>query len=91
MALASYWEGSPNAVLESLGCGTPVIATPVGSVPEQITPGENGYIVPMKDHESLAQALTTALSQDWERDKIVSSVMSWSQVADKVDSVFCSI
>ena len=89
--LASYWEGSPNAVLESLGCGTPVVATPVGSVPEQITPGKNGYIVPMKDHESLAHTLNEVLSRDWNQDTIVSSVMNWDQVADKVKSVFCNI
>ena len=88
--LASYWEGSPNAVLESLGCGTPVIATPVGSIPEQVIPEKTGYIVPMKDHEALAEALTNALNREWDRDTLTASVMSWDQVADKVNYVFCN-
>lgn len=86
--LASYWEGSPNAVVESLGCGTPVVATPVGSVPEQVHDGYNGYVVPMKDPDALAKALGEALHRKWDADALSSSVMSWDQVAGKVDAVF---
>jgi len=85
--LPSYWEGSPNAVIESLGCGTPVIATPVGSVPEQVIPGENGYIIPKKDVESLADAIKAALSREWDRHQLSETVMSWEDVATKVYSV----
>lgn len=86
--LVSYWEGCPNAVVESLGCGTPVIATPVGSVPEQVIPDKNGYIVPMKDPDALAEALRKALSRDWDRQQLVASVMSWDEVAREVQKVF---
>jgi len=85
--LVSYWEGCPNVVVESLGCGTPVIATPVGSVPEQVIPGKNGYIVPMKDSDALAEALRNALSRDWDRQQLVASVRSWDEVASEVQKV----
>ena len=88
--LPSYWEGSPNAVVESLGCGTPVVATPVGSVPEQIIPGKNGYIVPMKDPDSLSRALNQTLLQEWDRDEICASVKSWDQVAKNLNKIFTS-
>lgn len=85
--LVSYWEGCPNAIMESLGCGTPVIATPVGSVPEQVIPGKNGYIVPMKDPDALAEALRKALSQNWDCQQLAASVMSWNEVAHEVQKV----
>jgi len=87
-ALPSYWEGSPNAVVESLGCGTPVVATPVGSVPEQVRSGFNGYIVPIKNSEALAEALSTSLSKEWKRKDIADSVQSWHDVALSIKKVF---
>jgi glycosyltransferase involved in cell wall biosynthesis len=78
-------------VVEALACGTPVVATPVGSVPELISDGGNGFVVPMKDPDALAVALESTLDRGWDRDAVSRSVMSWDQVAAKVDSVFRSI
>lgn len=54
--LPSLTEGMPNAVLESLACGRPVIASRVGGVPEILTYG-GGIMVPAGDHPALAEAL----------------------------------
>lgn len=86
--LPSYWEGSPNVVVESLGCGTPVVATPVGSVPEQIIDGVNGYIVQMKDASALAEAIEKTLYKNWNRTKISATVSSWEDVAIEIEQVF---
>jgi glycosyltransferase involved in cell wall biosynthesis len=86
--LASYWEGCPNAVVESLGCGTPVVATPVGSVPEIVVPGENGQIVPARNVEALAVALEEVLARDWASEKLSRGVRSWEDVAESVYTVF---
>ena len=51
--LASYREGCPNAVLESLACGTPVIATDVGAVPDILPVPHAGRIVPPQQIEPL--------------------------------------
>ena len=57
LVLSSAWEGMPNVVLEAMASRTPVVATSVGAVPEVITDGESGLIVPPHDHQALAHAM----------------------------------
>lgn len=56
-ALTSTSEGMPNAVMEAMAAGLPVVATDVGDCRELITDGENGLIVPTGDVNALASAL----------------------------------
>ena len=58
VAMASYaHEGVPQAVLQALAMGKPVVGTTVGGIPEVIVPGETGLLVPPKDAPALAAAL----------------------------------
>lgn len=61
--LASHEEGFPNAVIEAMAAGKPVIGTRVGGVPEAIVDRETGTIVPPHDPPALARALL-ALAAD---------------------------
>jgi glycosyltransferase involved in cell wall biosynthesis len=56
--LSSLTEGLPNAILESMRQSRPVVATSVGGVPELITDGEHGYLVPRGDSEAFADRIT---------------------------------
>ncbi len=47
--LPSWFEGTPNVVLESMACGVPVIATDVSSNDQIIANGEDGYLIPLSD------------------------------------------
>jgi glycosyltransferase involved in cell wall biosynthesis len=55
--LASYAEGFPNAVIEAMAVGVPVVATAVGGVRDAVADGETGYVVPPRDVDALAAAL----------------------------------
>jgi glycosyltransferase involved in cell wall biosynthesis len=57
---ASHWEGLPVAMLEAMSAGLPVVATGVGDVPVVLKP-RSGVIVPPKEPEQLAQAVSQLL------------------------------
>lgn len=58
LVLASEYEASPLVVPEALSHGIPVISTPVGDVPEILSPGKNGFLFPIGDSESLSKILS---------------------------------
>ena len=59
-------DSTSVSLLEAFACGAPVIASDLPSVREWIIPGENGELVPARDHVQLAQA-TLRLLQDPQR------------------------
>ena len=56
--MASSNEGLPVAIMEALALGLPVVSTAVGGIPEAITDGVEGLLVPPRDPEALAGAIT---------------------------------
>jgi len=88
--LASSREGWPNVVHEALSCGTPVVATDVGAIPEMLPSAELGQIVPPDNVEALTAALSQAIVKDWDRGRISTwgESRSWETVGREVIGQF---
>jgi len=83
--LASAHEGCPNVVLESLACGTPVVATPVGDVPRTLDALDVGRVVE-RELSALTVGIVEALEQPWDRGRIRARIeeRSWKAVGLEV-------
>ena len=57
-----HGEGCPNALLEAMGAGLPVIVTPVGGIPDLVQHGLNGLIVEPEDVTSLEKAIRSLVN-----------------------------
>lgn len=57
VVLASFGEGIPLVIMEAMTHARPVIATWVGGIPELVTPGETGWLVPPGSAAALRDAL----------------------------------
>lgn len=55
-------DNLPNAVLESLACGTPVVGSDAGGIPDMVRPGETGWRFASGSAESFSAALQVALA-----------------------------
>ena len=61
VVLPSYTEGLPNLMIEAMACGTLVLATPVGAIPDVINDGETGFIMENNSPECIAENAIRAL------------------------------
>ena len=62
-AMPSLSEGLPLSILESLAAERPVVASAVGGIPQVLTDGETGVLVPAGDPRRLAEALAKVIQQ----------------------------
>jgi len=57
LVLPSQYEGQPNVVMEAMALGIPVIATRVGGLPDLISAGTTGLLIPFGDASAIAGAI----------------------------------
>ena len=65
--MSSVTEGLGTSLLDAMACGKPIVATTAGGMPEVIEDGKTGLLVPPRDHEAMAAALVTLLTDETAR------------------------
>jgi len=70
MVLPTLAENLPNTILESMSCGTPVVAFNIGGIPEVVKHLETGYLVEYKNVSDLAKGIDLLLT-----DSVLSNSM----------------
>jgi glycosyltransferase involved in cell wall biosynthesis len=82
LVVPSRSEGVPNVALEAMACGTPVVATDVGGIPEIV---DRRYLVPPENPQALAEAIDNVLTNAAPPIKFVP--MTWDQSATELAAV----
>lgn len=72
-AMSSDFEGLPLFAFECMAHGTPLVATRVGGLPDQIEDGVTGLLVPRRDPQALATALGELLGDPARRDRMAAA------------------
>jgi len=92
--LPSYDEIFGIVNLEAMACGTPVVATRVGGIPEIVKDGKNGLLVPPKDPDALADAIIYLLENEdvrrgmGERGREMVKDYSWDKIAEQYERIY---
>ncbi len=90
LALPSASEGWGMVVAESLACGTPVVASRVGGVPEIVASEAAGLLVTPGDESALRIALQALFARTWDPAEVAagSAARPWSVQAEKIAAVY---
>jgi glycosyltransferase involved in cell wall biosynthesis len=68
--LPSLEDNLPNTMLESMSCGTPVVAFDVGGIPDVVLSGVTGQLVPVSDASQLGEAILSLVFNPDRREEI---------------------
>ena len=85
--LPSESESFGLAALEAMACGTPVVASRVGGLPEVVTEGESGFLLPVGDVEGMAEASLRLLRDDALWQQLSAGARRWAVEEFSVDQI----
>ncbi len=95
VVVPSRYEGFGLPAAEAMACGTPVVATQAGALPEVMRVAGGGLLVPVDDPEALAKAIATLLEQPetrralGERARVrIEATFAWPRVAARTAEVY---
>lgn len=88
-------DGLPNALLEAMGAGRPIVASRVAGVPDVIADGSHGVLVPDRDPEALAAALIRLIDDRALAERLgnaarqrIETELTWDQTAARFEQVY---
>ncbi len=94
MVVPSYYESFGLVAVESLACGTPVIASKVGGLQYIVQDGENGFLIPWRCAGLFAEKIDAVLSDETLLEDLRASARpsvtrySWRTVAAQIRQVY---
>ncbi len=95
VVVPSVYEGFGLPAAEAMACGTPVVATDAGALPEVLATGGGGLVVPAGDPDALAKGITTLLEQPEARAELsaraperIRAAYAWERVAERTEAVY---
>jgi D-inositol-3-phosphate glycosyltransferase len=98
VVMPSHYESFGMVAIEAMACGTPVIASDVGGLSFSIEDGYNGYLVPGRNPQALADKISLLLKYEVLRDQLSEQARtwvtrySWETIADELLEVFhCTV
>lgn len=80
--MASRWEGYPVALMEAMACGSAIVATAVGGVPDAIRDGIDGLLVDPHNPTQLATAIAALVIDPVRRTKLSAAATLRAQLFD---------
>ncbi len=96
--LASYHEGTPNVLLESMACGVPVVASRVCDNAYVVKDGKVGYLVDVNDHTFMANRIGLILGDSTRRREMGQNARQWvcdefstKRLAEKMADVYMEL
>jgi glycosyltransferase involved in cell wall biosynthesis len=94
--IPSLMEGMSLFSIELISCGIPVLATDVGGLPEIIKPNENGWLVPQKNAQKIAEEITRIVS-NWPDTNLPIKTLefrkkySWESIAQQTLEIYKTV
>jgi len=96
--ITSYYDNFPNAVIEAMACGMPVIGTKVGGIPQQVEDGVNGYLIENNNIREFKEAVLKLITNRrlcrkmGEKNKeMVKAKYDWTKSAGKFLEIYETI